>query len=526
MTQVRWITRHETVPARPFWDGALLGWVFDLLGWPQTDGFPDDQQPCVLVTPGRMNWTVEYKFAERLANAGRHVLIVTSDEEGRFQPHEAAPNASAVWVQTPTVLAEGDRFLPLGAPPHPPAPWTPDRDFDWCFAGQITHDRRRAAVDAAQSLPGGLLVASDRFAAGIPPADYTTLLGRSRLVPCPSGPVHPETFRLYEALENGCVPIADAKTPGAEWGAWWRDRYPTRPFPLVSEWAELPDIAPALLAGWQGTANRCGAWWKTQKLDVAARLAADAGDLVAAERPITVVVTMSPIPSHPSLAVLAETVEALNEWGPAGPVVVACDGVRSEDEALRPGYEEAIAHLNHLTLHDAAYANVRLVLADSWVHQANLLRQALATVTTPLILFSEHDTPLCGPVPWGELGKVIDAGDANVIRLAHEASVHPEHRHLMVGDGPSDVGGVPLWRTVQFSARPHLASVAWYRRILTDWFPETSKGFVEDHLYSAITDRPWDWSRLFLYCPDGDIKRSWHTDGRAGAEKAPAFIHG
>ncbi len=46
----------------------------------------------------------------------------------------------------------------------------------------------------------------------------------------------------------------------------------------------------------------------------------------------------------------------------------------------------------------------------------------------------------------------------------------------------------------------------------------------EDRIYGPITEHDWEWSRLFLYCPPGDIKRSWHTDGRAGAAKAPALF--
>lgn len=519
MTQLRYVTLHDEQPARGFWDQALVEWLAVQRGWSQGEGIDDNE--AVIVVPGRMNYGQEPDLAILLGILDRCVLLVTGDEEARFDAHAAAPNALARWIQTPTVLADGDRFLPLGAPPHP---W-PDRrarDFDWCFAGQVTHDRRRAAIDAAQSIPHGLLLATDRFGVGLPPADYLTLLSRSRLVPCPSGPVHPETFRLYEALESGCIPIVDAKTVGGEWAWWWRDHFTDRPFPLVSEWAELPDIAPGLLVDWQHTANRCTAWWKNRKLDLATMLAADAGD---APELVTTIVTMSPIPSHPSIDVLAETISSLLEWGPAGEIIVACDGVHPDNTSQRDAYEDAIAAVCHRALHDPDWQRIRVIVADTWVHQANMLRAALAFVTTPLILFSEHDTPLCGPVPWDELGKVIDVGDANVIRLAHEASVHPEHLHLMIGDGPTDVGGVPLWRTMQFSARPHLASVDWYRKILADWFPETSRTFTEDRIYGPITERPWEWAKVMMYCPVGEsIKRSWHTDGRAGALKAPAIF--
>ena len=35
------------------------------------------------------------------------------------------------------------------------------------------------------------------------------------MIPCPSGPATPDSFRLWEALEAGCVPIADGYAPAA-----------------------------------------------------------------------------------------------------------------------------------------------------------------------------------------------------------------------------------------------------------------------------------------------------------------------
>jgi hypothetical protein len=36
--------------------------------------------------------------------------------------------------------------------------------------------------------------------------DYQVLLANSKIVPVPGG-MNPETFRLYEALEHGCIPL-------------------------------------------------------------------------------------------------------------------------------------------------------------------------------------------------------------------------------------------------------------------------------------------------------------------------------
>ena len=172
--------------------------------------------------------------------------------------------------------------------------------------------------------------------------------------------------------------------------------------------------------------------------------------------------------------------------------------------------------------------NVLPVWTPEHEHQANLMRQALEMVRTPLVLFMEHDTPLCGEIPWGELGDVILSGQANVIRLSSEASILEPWQHLFLDtqDAPQYVGGIPLVRTVQWSSRPHLADADWYRRIIDTWFDPSSRIFTEEVLHGVVqhawrTRREAGWRewRLWMYAPPGDMKRSWHTDGRAGADK-------
>ena len=35
------------------------------------------------------------------------------------------------------------------------------------------------------------------------------ILVSTEFIPCPNGFFHPETYRLYEALESGCIPIVE-----------------------------------------------------------------------------------------------------------------------------------------------------------------------------------------------------------------------------------------------------------------------------------------------------------------------------
>lgn len=240
---------------------------------------------------------------------------------------------------------------------------------------------------------------------------------------------------------------------------------------------------------------------------------------------ITVIVPTSPIPSHPAIAVIDETLDSLVAAGLDGCEVIVCaDGVRPEQEHRRGDYEEYL----RLLLWDLNHGrrNHLPVLFDEHHHQAAMTRHALDVVRTPLVLFVEHDTPLVGEIPWASLVAALttEACGVDVIRLHHEADVLVPHRYLMVAE-PQIVAGVPLQRTAQWSQRPHLASAAWYRAILDRHFPAHARTMIEDRFYSEVST-PWierrEWGkecRLWMYAPDGDRKRSTHLDGRAGEDK-------
>jgi hypothetical protein len=249
---------------------------------------------------------------------------------------------------------------------------------------------------------------------------------------------------------------------------------------------------------------------------------------VTAVEQATALVVTSPIPSHPDTTIIEQTVASIRAHLPGVEIVVAADGVNpalaDEHPERVDAYATYLRRLVRLCRHDW---DALPLLAPGWLHQEALTRWALEHVRTPLVLFCEHDTPLADePVDWDGCARVVQSGALNSIRMAHEAFVLPDHEYLMLDDGPVDIGGVPVRRTVQFSARPHLASAGWYRTILRAWFSEDSRAFIEDRLYGVLLDQwrrhgeaGWAEFRTAIYHPDGNIKRSVHLDGRDGDPK-------
>ncbi len=236
---------------------------------------------------------------------------------------------------------------------------------------------------------------------------------------------------------------------------------------------------------------------------------------------ITVLVPTSPIPSHPSTAIIDETLASLTAAGLGEcQAIVMFDGVRPEQEDRADAYDE---YRRRVMVNPQASL---IVSAPEFLHQAEMTRRVLNGVTTPLVLFVEHDTPLVGETPWADLANAILAAPCkvDVIRLHHESVVLRVHRYLMAGK-VENVRGVPLWRTAQWSQRPHLASTGWYRAMLGRHFPPEDRTFIEDRIYGTIAT-PWverkEWgneAKLWLYHPEGNIKRSTHLDGREDQPK-------
>ena len=86
------------------------------------------------------------------------------------------------------------------------------------------------------------------------------ILSSTEFVPCPSGFVHPETYRLYEALECECIPIVENAYK-------YYDRlFPGNPFLKVDKWID----AKFIIKEWSGEQikkkqEECNMWWDLYK---------------------------------------------------------------------------------------------------------------------------------------------------------------------------------------------------------------------------------------------------------------------
>lgn len=208
------------------------------------------------------------------------VIFVSVGDESTDFPYRllSHPN-SKLWVQTPLPTTKADRYLIEGYPANTNRP-NIYQDLDFFFAGQSTHDRRQSCAVAlrAVTMEGrlqGSALFTDSFGAGYSQQEYLKLMSRARIVPCPSGPASPDTFRIWEALECGAVPIVDARSLRDETVGFWNTVLPGAPLRFIYDWSSLPEEIEYILGDYERVSRICQHWWKSYKLRFGNWLAED-----------------------------------------------------------------------------------------------------------------------------------------------------------------------------------------------------------------------------------------------------------
>jgi hypothetical protein len=188
------------------------------------------------------------------------------------------------------------------------------------------------------------------------------------------------------------------------------------------------------------------------------------------------------------------------------------DGVRDEQENMEENYNKFIDKF--LWKCNFEYKKVLPVLFPKHYHQSGMMKYVLPEIKCPFILYVEQDTPLTqDPIEWDKLKEKIRSGESNLIRFHFEAFIPECHKYLMIGE-PKD----GLQATKQWSQRPHLASTDFYRAVMK-LFSDHADCFIEDFVHGQLQSGDWEKWRVHIYHPEGNIKRSYHTDGRAGGHK-------
>jgi hypothetical protein len=251
------IQLDETLQGADYWDLNLIKWVVEQV----------DDTTGVYIVPGAYQEYYVEQVNEVLTNLPYALVLVTSDEENLFNIQDLCHPNMTVWHQysSPEMRPFADRLIPIGAPRND---FTPQRkDNDWCFSGQVFHPARGDLMEAMQDVPNGVLISSGGFTQGLSQDEYRDLMSHTRVALCPGGPNSPDSFRLYEALESGCIPIVDDRD-------FFTAMFGEFPFPCVDTWAEAPALVE-LCKSDPVLAGECFGWWHDYRWQMVANLKED-----------------------------------------------------------------------------------------------------------------------------------------------------------------------------------------------------------------------------------------------------------
>lgn len=547
------------VPTDDYWDlgtinRLLSGQLWDAVGMPKfkrVKNIDAVREGAVIVFPARRQVEYAQRFKKDLERLKWAVVMLVGDEANEFPAKVIALPHVKLWIMSasPANHIEGARKIGSGVPPQG-YEWLPkfkedatNKPVDYFFAGQITHERRHGLATELNTLEEfkdsnhleGVKYFSDGFTRGLPAEHYYHGMAAAKVVPCASGAVNPDSFRLYEALESGAIPVVDAIAPfvaDPDYWTWFFDEEP--PFPVYTEFSQIRGYITDGVERSPALTNKIFSWWQSKKRQMAYNLRDDvfAVDGQTFNRAdlrddITVIIPSSPIPSHPSTEMIEKTIADIRVHLPTVEILITIDGIREEQEHYRPAYEEYTKRLLWLANHE--WHNVLPIVYEEHQHQARMARDVLKRVNTPTVLYAEHDTPLTPDrlIDWMACVRSILDGTANVIRFSHESLILPDHQHLFFES--EEHYGITLTKTQQWSQRPHLASTAFYRAMVEFNFSPESHTMIEDVMHQVVEmdmarggRQAWFNWRIWMYNnpdADGSILRSYNLDGRQADPK-------
>ena len=229
---------------------------------------------------------------------------------------------------------------------------------------------------------------------------------------------------------------------------------------------------------------------------------------------VTIIVVTYVLPSHPDTTILDETIREVRMHFPKNEIILQIDGLREERLNRKADYDEFKNRVLWKCLHE--WKNVLPIVFDEHSHQTTMMKKTIGLIQTSTMLYVEGDAPITGDrnIDWQQCLDMLEFGKANTIRFHFEVSIPEDHKHLML----SKKGN--FLKTIQWSQRPHLSLVDYYREEVLRVSDE--KTFIEDKFHGVVQDDGWFKHKLWIYHPEGDIKRSYHLDGRAGTKKFTA----
>ena len=139
-----------------------------------------------------------------------------------------------------------------------------NRKYKWAFTGTPHKSSRQDLLFQLSDIKPSFCHKTNKFDEKIISVEKMSDIFSSTLyIPCPNGFFHPETYRLYEALQCGCIPIVENAYK-------YYDRlFPKNPFIKIDKWID----AKFIINNWENDKikkkqDECRNWWNNYKTNL------------------------------------------------------------------------------------------------------------------------------------------------------------------------------------------------------------------------------------------------------------------
>ena len=191
-------------------------------------------------------------------------LFHLGDESGSYDLSSVYNNCNYVWrsfCSSRYFENEKVKCIPIGYKSGILNKQKNNRKYKWAFTGTPHKSSRHDLLFQFSDVKPFFCHKTEKFNVKIISVDeMSEVLSSTEFMPCPNGFFHPETYRLYEALECECIPIVENAYH-------YYDRlFPSNPFIKINKWAD----AKPMLKAWEvnqikNKREECKIWWTDYK---------------------------------------------------------------------------------------------------------------------------------------------------------------------------------------------------------------------------------------------------------------------
>ena len=139
------------------------------------------------------------------------------------------------------------------------------REFKWCFFGTQHKSSRQDMNFQLGEIKPNFINKIDKFAdkkKSLTANEMEKIFLNTNFAPCPAGFFHPESYRIYEALQCGAIPIVESVYN------YFDNIYPNNPMIKIKRWTEAKEIVD----NWSDDKilikrKECFKWWSEYLLE-------------------------------------------------------------------------------------------------------------------------------------------------------------------------------------------------------------------------------------------------------------------